>query len=146
MSVALWVNGGPGASSIAYGFWTEHGPFRLADNGTRAEPYPHSWNRHASMVYFEAPTGVGFSHSANKTRYATNTDAQASLDNYYALLNFFAVFERFDRMIADADARRNAIFHEIERHRAAFARRMRDAVAEVEDAEFEDVVAGEAAE
>ena len=55
--VALWVNGmhmapwespmeygshelfagGPGASSVGYGFWTEHGPFRLADNGTKVE-------------------------------------------------------------------------------------------------------------
>jgi carboxypeptidase C (cathepsin A) len=23
--VAFWTNGGPGSSSVAYGFWTEHG-------------------------------------------------------------------------------------------------------------------------
>ena len=33
--VALWMNGGPGSSSIAFGFWTEHGPFRLAADSTQ---------------------------------------------------------------------------------------------------------------
>ena len=93
--VSLWLNGGPGASSVAYGFWTEHGPFRLSENGTVVELYEHAWNRLSSMLYIEAPTGVGFSFSANASKYAENTDASASLDNYEALLNFFDVFTDF---------------------------------------------------
>lgn len=56
--VVLWMNGGPGASSIGYGFWTEHGPFRLATN-TSGDPVPtlydYSWNKLANVLYIEAP-------------------------------------------------------------------------------------------
>jgi hypothetical protein len=45
-------------------------------------------------------------------------------------------FERMDRMIMLAEARRNAVLHEIERHRATFAQRLRGAIGAVEDAEF----------
>jgi carboxypeptidase C (cathepsin A) len=31
--VAYWTNGGPGASGLEYGFFTEHGPFRVAPDG-----------------------------------------------------------------------------------------------------------------
>eukprot|EP01083_Nonionella_stella_P316915 1151628_1 len=32
--LSIWLNGGPGSSSIAFGFWTEHGPFRLQEDAT----------------------------------------------------------------------------------------------------------------
>jgi hypothetical protein len=44
--------------------------------------------------------------------------------------------ERIDRMTMAAEARRNAVLREIERHRAAFARTLRRAVGDVEEAEF----------
>ena len=46
------------------------------------ELYDYSWNQQTSMLYIEAPTGVGFSWSADKAKYASNTDESASLDNY----------------------------------------------------------------
>src|SRR5258705_196751 len=45
------------------------------------------------------------------------------------------IVERIDRMMVTAEARRNAVLREIERHRASFARTLRRAVREVEDAE-----------
>ena len=42
-------------------------------------------------------------------------------------------------MIARAEGRRNAALREVERHRAALARRLQEAVTEIEDAEFEDI-------
>ena len=54
--LALWMNGGPGSSSIAYGFWTEHGPFRLKSDGNGSyvhDLYEYSWNRHANVLYIE---------------------------------------------------------------------------------------------
>jgi hypothetical protein len=47
--------------------------------------------------------------------------------------------ERLDRLIASADARRNAAFRELERHRANLARVLRDASNDVVDGKFEDV-------
>jgi hypothetical protein len=48
-------------------------------------------------------------------------------------------FERIDRMITSAEARRNNALREIDRHRATLGAALRAAVDEVEDAEFTDV-------
>lgn len=50
--------------------------------------------------------------------------------------------ERIDRMTMAAEARRNAVLREIERHRAAFARTLRRAVEDVEEAEFTVIAPG----
>ena len=52
-------------------------------------------------------------------------------------------FERFDRLLASSEARRNNALREIERHRAAFGAAVRQAIDEVQDAEFRDVDTGE---
>lgn len=48
-------------------------------------------------------------------------------------------YEAIDRMIERADARRIVVMRELDRHREALARRIKDAVAEIEDATFEVV-------
>jgi hypothetical protein len=52
-------------------------------------------------------------------------------------------FERFDRMLASAEARRNNALREIDRHRSTLGAAVRRVVDEVEDAEFRDVETGE---
>jgi hypothetical protein len=52
-------------------------------------------------------------------------------------------FERFDRMLASAEARRNNALREIDRHRSSFGAVVRQVVDEVEDAEFRNVETGE---
>lgn len=52
-------------------------------------------------------------------------------------------FERIDRMLASAEARRNNALREIDRHPATTGAAMRRAIDEVEDAEFRDVETGE---
>ena len=52
-------------------------------------------------------------------------------------------FERFDRLLASSEARRNNALREIERHRAAFGAAVRQAIDEVQDAEFRDIDTGE---
>lgn len=47
--------------------------------------------------------------------------------------------ERIDRMMMNAEARRNAILREIDRHRASVALALRRAVTDIEAAQFEDV-------
>ena len=47
--------------------------------------------------------------------------------------------ERIDRMIATAEARRNLIIREIERHRATWAQDLRQAAQQAEDVEFEAI-------
>jgi hypothetical protein len=50
--------------------------------------------------------------------------------------------ERLDRMLASAEARRNNALREIDRHREALGARVRQAIDEVQDAEFRDVETG----
>jgi hypothetical protein len=53
-------------------------------------------------------------------------------------------FERLDRLLAGAEARRNNALREIDRHRAALGSGVRQSIEEIEDAEFQDVETGEA--
>ena len=41
----LWLNGGPGCSSVAYGAAEEVGPFRVGADGKSLMMNPYSWNK-----------------------------------------------------------------------------------------------------
>ncbi|XP_041080732.1 lysosomal protective protein [Polyodon spathula] len=92
--VVLWLNGGPGCSSLD-GFLTEHGPFLIQDDGSTLKYNPYSWNMIANMLYLESPAGVGFSYSDDKN-YTTN-DTEVSMNNYLALKEFFGLFPEFSK-------------------------------------------------
>ncbi|KAI0381458.1 carboxypeptidase S1 [Hypomontagnella monticulosa] len=56
----IWLNGGPGASSIL-GLFTENGPCHI--NGNIApEPNPLSWNLDYNVLYVDQPVQTGFSY------------------------------------------------------------------------------------
>ncbi|KAK9987105.1 hypothetical protein SO802_032056 [Lithocarpus litseifolius] len=78
--LVLWLNGGPGCSSLASAF-LEHGPFKVSgDNLVRNE---YSWNKEANMLYLESPAGVGFSYSANKSFYTHVNDEITEVNMLY---------------------------------------------------------------
>jgi hypothetical protein len=52
-------------------------------------------------------------------------------------------FERLDRMLASAEARRNNALREIDRHRDALGAAVRSSIDEAEDVEFQDVETGD---
>ncbi|KAG6581552.1 Serine carboxypeptidase-like 35, partial [Cucurbita argyrosperma subsp. sororia] len=52
--LVLWLNGGPGCSSIAYGAAQELGPFLVQSNG-KLKLNPFSWNKAANILFLEAP-------------------------------------------------------------------------------------------
>ncbi|XP_056462651.1 lysosomal protective protein-like isoform X1 [Gadus chalcogrammus] len=92
--VVLWLNGGPGCSSLD-GMLTEHGPFLIQDDGVSLEYNPYSWNKISNMLYLESPAGVGFSYSEDKN-YITN-DTEVSMNNYLALKQFFKLFPEYSK-------------------------------------------------
>ena len=57
---------------------------------------------------------------------------------------FIDRFECIDRMTMMAEQRRDTALREIERHRERFAKRLRRAIDDVEDAEFKDITVQEA--
>ncbi|XP_059186257.1 lysosomal protective protein isoform X1 [Centropristis striata] len=92
--VVLWLNGGPGCSSLD-GLLTEHGPFLIQDDGVTLQYNPYSWNKISNVLYLESPVGVGFSYSDDKN-YITN-DTEVSMNNYLALKEFYRLFPEFSK-------------------------------------------------
>ena len=83
--------------------------------------------------------------AAQKTVAAALQKAQVTMGDVMAetLEDKIDSFERFDRLLASSEARRNNARQEIERHRAALGAAMRQAMDEIPDAEFRDVETGE---
>ncbi|KAF2288361.1 hypothetical protein GH714_007051 [Hevea brasiliensis] len=65
--LVLWLNGGPGCSSLGVGAFSENGPFRPSGEVLIKNQY--SWNTEANMLYLESPIGVGFSYSTDTSSY-----------------------------------------------------------------------------
>ena len=82
---ALWLNGGPGCSSLD-GFMYEMGPFVVKKDNTLAQR-PVRWNQIANVLYLESPVGVGFSYSSTND-YACSDDRSAN-ENMQAMSKFF---------------------------------------------------------
>jgi cathepsin A (carboxypeptidase C) len=84
--VVLWLNGGPGCSSLT-GLFLELGP---ASINKKIEPVnnPHAWNNNASVIFLDQPINVGYSYGRGKV--STTLDAGKDV---YALMSLF--FEQF---------------------------------------------------
>lgn len=91
--ILLWLNGGPGCSSLD-GLFYEHGPYIFIGQGTDLTVNPYSWNTNASVLYIESPAGVGFSPLGDPSNNYT-TDQITAHDNVLALLQFFKGFYEY---------------------------------------------------
>ncbi|KAF2221809.1 Alpha/Beta hydrolase protein [Elsinoe ampelina] len=57
----IWMNGGPGSSSM-FGLLDEHGPCFVNSDSNSTYPNPWSWNREVNMIYLDQPNQVGHSY------------------------------------------------------------------------------------
>jgi cathepsin A (carboxypeptidase C) len=87
--VLLWLNGGPGASSLS-GCFTENGPLLVNEDGKTLRVNDYAWNKDANFLCIESPVGVGFSYNASGV-YASDDLAQAD-ELYWMLQSFFSKF------------------------------------------------------
>ncbi|KAK6033227.1 serine carboxypeptidase, partial [Ostertagia ostertagi] len=93
--VVLWLNGGPGCSSLE-GLFLEMGPFRAKNYGANILRNKWTWNRVASIIYLDAPAGVGFSVDLNSTAHVF-TDDEVAHDNLLAITEWFKKFPERQR-------------------------------------------------
>lgn len=84
--IVLWLNGGPGCSSLG-GFFTENGPFVVLSDLT-VDLNPYRWNRRANIVWLESPAGVGFS-SPESDFHPYYNDETTTERSYEFLKHFF---------------------------------------------------------
>lgn len=80
--VVLWLNGGPGCSSLT-GLFFELGPASIDEN-IKVIHNPHSWNSNASVLFLDQPVNVGYSYSGQAV-----SDTVAAGKDIYALLTLF---------------------------------------------------------
>lgn len=86
----LWLQGGPGASSL-FGLFTECGPFFVKDDGINIEANKHSWHKNYSIIFIDNPVGTGFSFTDKPEGYATNV-TQISKQLYNGMVQFLKLF------------------------------------------------------
>jgi len=66
-NLVLWINGGPGSSSM-FGLFQENGPLLISRTGTGDDDFSvglnkaGSWLDLADVVYLDQPVGTGFSY------------------------------------------------------------------------------------
>lgn len=85
--IVLWLQGGPGATSL-FGLFQENGPFTVKrKRGLKLRKY--AWTNTHSVIYIDNPVGTGYSFT--KGGYAQN-ETQVGADLYNALTQFFTMF------------------------------------------------------
>ena len=89
----IWLNGGPGCSSLL-GLFTENGPCLINKDGSATKVNTYSWTEAAHVLYLDQPTLTGYSYTSKPKSYMggkddeTNDDMVAE-DAYYFLQSFF---------------------------------------------------------
>ncbi|KAJ4360365.1 uncharacterized protein N0V89_000927 [Didymosphaeria variabile] len=89
--VVLWLNGGPGCSSLM-GLFMELGPSSVQKDG-KVKFNDFSWNANASVIFIDQPVNVGYSYSSGSV---SNTVA-AGKDIYALLTLFFKQFPEYSK-------------------------------------------------
>ncbi|CAL9069196.1 unnamed protein product [Musa banksii] len=107
--LVLWLNGGPGCSSVAGGAISEVGPFLVTDEGSGLRFNPYAWNKGkrdtvivpsfhdthvlhcssiANLLFLDSPVGVGFSYSDSSSD-AKNLNDQITAEDTHAFLIYW---------------------------------------------------------
>ncbi|TXG54526.1 hypothetical protein EZV62_019782 [Acer yangbiense] len=95
LPLLLWLNGGPGCSSLAYGAMQELGPFRVHSDGKTLYRNRYSWNNAANVLFLESPAGVGFSYSNTTSDYDKSGDSRTAEDSYVFMVNWLERFPEY---------------------------------------------------
>ncbi|ONK77408.1 uncharacterized protein A4U43_C02F6220 [Asparagus officinalis] len=92
--LTLWLNGGPGCSSVGGGAFTELGPFFPRGDGRGLRINKKSWNKVSNLLFVESPAGVGWSYSNTTSDYTTGDEKTAN-DMHIFLMRWYDKFPEF---------------------------------------------------
>ncbi|XP_033167670.1 venom serine carboxypeptidase [Drosophila mauritiana] len=88
--VVLWLQGGPGASSL-FGLFTENGPLELDGHG-KLQKRNYTWSKTHNLIYIDNPVGTGFSFTENDAGYARN-EKDVGRNLHEAVMQLYELFE-----------------------------------------------------
>ncbi|KAJ7562034.1 hypothetical protein O6H91_03G052900 [Diphasiastrum complanatum] len=86
--IILWLQGGPGCSSMIGNFY-ELGPWRTASD-LQLHKNEFSWNKRFGLLFIDSPVGTGFS-IAEKDEDIPTDQEQVAAQLYIALTSFFSL-------------------------------------------------------
>ncbi|KAK6938309.1 Peptidase S10, serine carboxypeptidase [Dillenia turbinata] len=92
--LTLWLNGGPGCSSVGGGAFTELGPFFPKGDGHGLRINSKSWNKASNLLFVESPVGVGWSYSNTTADYIRGDESTAN-DMHLFMLKWYEKFPAF---------------------------------------------------
>ncbi|XP_076036910.1 putative serine carboxypeptidase CPVL [Oratosquilla oratoria] len=87
--VVVWLQGGPGGSSL-FGLFAEHGPFKVNEK-MHLLPRKYAWTKTMNVLYIDNPVGTGFSFTKDEAGYARN-ETDVGRDLYSAIVQFYQLF------------------------------------------------------
>uniref|UniRef100_A0A0D9VUP5 Carboxypeptidase n=1 Tax=Leersia perrieri TaxID=77586 RepID=A0A0D9VUP5_9ORYZ len=93
--LVLWLNGGPGCSSLGDGAMLEIGPFFVNSDNKTLSINRYAWNNVANMLFLESLIGVGFSYSNTTSDYNNTGDRSTAADAYTFLTNWLERFPEY---------------------------------------------------
>ncbi|KAG0177442.1 hypothetical protein DFQ29_004812 [Apophysomyces sp. BC1021] len=85
--IILWLNGGPGCSSLT-GLFMELGPCTVNLAGNTSTVNKYSWNNNATVIFLDQPANVGYSYG-----YADTSDSFGAGRDIYVFLQ--VLFKQF---------------------------------------------------
>ncbi|KAF8697795.1 hypothetical protein HU200_035281 [Digitaria exilis] len=90
--LVLWLNGGPGCSSIGFGQSQELGPLLVKKDVPELEVNPYAWNQAANLLFLDSPAGVGFSYTNTSFEKDPPGDNSTAHGSYTFLVRWFQRF------------------------------------------------------
>ena len=87
--IILWLQGGPGGSSISYGDFAELGPLDM-----NLQPRNTTWVQEANVLFLDQPVGTGWSYVDDSSLLARNNSEIAN-DVLTLLTAFFGAYPAF---------------------------------------------------
>ncbi|EAR93053.2 serine carboxypeptidase family protein (macronuclear) [Tetrahymena thermophila SB210] len=89
--LVLWLNGGPGCSSLL-GLFEELGPYKITDNITLTSN-PYSWNTNANVIFVDQPVGTGLSKVGQND--LDKSEVKIAKDMHHFLTKFLERYPQF---------------------------------------------------
>ncbi|KAH0557465.1 hypothetical protein KQX54_006447 [Cotesia glomerata] len=87
--VVLWLQGGPGATSL-WALFYQNGLFKIHNNKTLSKRQ-YSYSSNYNLIYIDSPVGIVYSFTDNNHGYA-RTESKVYKDLYSGLLQFYQLF------------------------------------------------------
>lgn len=88
----LWLQGGPGSSSL-FGYFLENGPVSI-DAQSKLHPRENTLCEYANVIYLDQPVGAGFSRTDDIKGYPTSLE-EIARDIHEFLVQFFRLFPEY---------------------------------------------------